>query len=262
MVRFAANGEATMSEAVLKVGALARRTGLSVRALHHYDQIGLLSPSRRTASGHRLYGIDEVRRLQQIVSLRQLGLSLEDIRECLARPDLPLGRVLDIHIGRVRAEIERQERLCALLEGLRARVEESGEVSLEEITRTIEATMNVEKYYSPEQLDYLRNRREVVGAERMQSVRQEWQELFEAYGEAMARGLDPASEEVQALARKSAALIEEFTGGDDGIRASLAAMYRTEGAENVLQQQGMETKPGLWEYMGLASAVLRGGGPG
>jgi DNA-binding transcriptional MerR regulator len=251
-----------MSEAVLKVGALARRTGLSVRALHHYDEIGLLSPARRTASGHRLYRIDEVRRLQQIVSLRQLGLSLEDIRECLERPDLPLGRVLDIHITRVRAEIERQERLCSLLEGLRARVDGSGDVSLEEITRAIRATMSVEKHYSPEQLDYLRKRREDLGAERMQAAQQEWRDLFAAFGEAMAQGLDPASENVQALARRSAALMEEFTGGDEGIRASLATMYRVEGAENVLGQQGMETEPGLWEYMGRASAVLRGGDPG
>lgn len=251
-----------MSESVLKVGVLARRTGLSVRALHHYDEIGLLSPSRRTASGHRLYGIEEVRRLQQIVSLRQLGLSLDDIRECLARPDLPIGRILDIHIGRVREEIERQKRLCALLEGLRARVHASGGASLEEITRTIEATMSVERYYAPEQLDYLRKRKKEVGAERMQAAGQEWEELFDAYREAMAQGLDPASEEVQALAQRSAALIEEFTGGDEGVRISLATMYRTEGAENVLRRQGMETESGLWEYMGRAAAVLRGGAPG
>jgi DNA-binding transcriptional MerR regulator len=246
-----------MSEAVLKVGALARRTGLSVRALHHYDQIGLLSPSRRTSSGHRLYGIDEVRRLQQIVSLRQLGLSLEDIRRFLTRADVPLGGILEMHVARIREEIRRQQMLCDLLERLRSRLDETEDVSLQEITRTIEATMNFEKYYSPDQLDYLRKRSTEVGVERMQEAQRDWQELFAAYAKAMAQGLDPASEEVQSLARRSAALIEEFTGGDEGTRESLAAMYRAEGAENVLQHQDVQMEPGVWQYMGRASEALR-----
>jgi DNA-binding transcriptional MerR regulator len=248
-----------MSESVLKVGALARRTGLSVRALHHYDEIGLLSPLRRTCSGHRLYGIEEVRRLQQIVSLRQLGLSLEDIRSCLSRPGFSLGAVLALQVGRMREEIRRQERLCARLEGIKRRLDEAEDVSLDEITRTIEATMNFEKYYSPDQLQYLAKRGEEVGAARIQDAQREWQELFEAYGAAMAQGLDPASDDVQALARKSAALIEEFTGGDPGIRASLSAMYQAEGGQSVAQQRGMDTEPGLWEYMGRASAALKDG---
>ena len=60
--------------AVWKVGELAERTGLSVRTLHYYDEIGLLSPSRRTAAGHRLYTAGDVVRLQQIRSLKQPGL--------------------------------------------------------------------------------------------------------------------------------------------------------------------------------------------
>ena len=70
----------------LKVGDLARRTGLTVRALHHYDEIGLLKPSLHTAAGHRLYATADVARLQQVLSLRQLGFSLEQVRDCLDRP--------------------------------------------------------------------------------------------------------------------------------------------------------------------------------
>ncbi len=62
-----------------KVGDLAGRTGLSVRTLHHYDEIGLLSPSGRTGLGHRLYSAGDVLRLERIRSLRALGLSLEEI---------------------------------------------------------------------------------------------------------------------------------------------------------------------------------------
>lgn len=73
-----------------KVGDLAGRTGLSVRTLHHYDEIGLLSPSGRTGSGHRLYSAEDVLRLQRIRSLRALGFSLEEIRESAWR--IPVSR--------------------------------------------------------------------------------------------------------------------------------------------------------------------------
>ena len=57
----------------LKVGELARRTGLTVRTLHHYDAIGLLRPSLHTEAGYRLYTAGDIARLQQVISLRQLG---------------------------------------------------------------------------------------------------------------------------------------------------------------------------------------------
>ena len=79
--------EFVMKFEALKVGELAKRTGLTVRTLHHYDEIGLLRPSLHTESGHRLYTLRDLARLQQIVSLRQLGFSLDQVRECLDRPD-------------------------------------------------------------------------------------------------------------------------------------------------------------------------------
>jgi DNA-binding transcriptional MerR regulator len=70
-----------------KVGELAKQTGLSVRTLHYYDEIGLLSPSQRTEAGHRLYTADDIVRLQQVKSLRHLGFTLKEIRDYLNRPD-------------------------------------------------------------------------------------------------------------------------------------------------------------------------------
>jgi DNA-binding transcriptional MerR regulator len=60
-----------------KVGQLARLTKLTVRTLHHYDRLGLLRPSARTSSGHRLYDEGDVDRLYRIVALRELNLPLE-----------------------------------------------------------------------------------------------------------------------------------------------------------------------------------------
>src|SRR3954451_9482376 len=93
-----------------KVGELAERTGLTVRTLHHYEAVGLLSPSGRTGSahgsGHRLYTAADVARLQQILSLKQLGFSLEQIREHLAGADYDPRRVVRLHLDRVRGQAE------------------------------------------------------------------------------------------------------------------------------------------------------------
>ncbi|MDA0327868.1 MAG: MerR family transcriptional regulator [Gemmatimonadetes bacterium] len=244
-------------DTAMKVGALAKRTGLTVRTLHHYDEIGLLTPGHRTTAGHRLYGEPEVRRLQQIASLRSLGLSLEEVRDCLRRPMYSLDRVLELQIERIQEQIDRQEQLRDLIHRLRDRLHSAEGVSVDDLTRTIEVTMNFEKYYSPEQMDQLRQRGETVGEERIQKVQEEWSELFAAYGKAMDDGLDPTSDTVKALARKSAALITEFTGGDPGIASSLGNMYRSEGGANVMANHGLQSPPGLWEYMGKASAALR-----
>jgi MerR family transcriptional regulator, thiopeptide resistance regulator len=83
-------------EQAWKVGTLAQATGLTVRALHHYDHIGLLSPSRRTAAGHRLYTADDVARLYRIRLLRGLGFPLEQIAAALQDPQWQLaGAVSD-----------------------------------------------------------------------------------------------------------------------------------------------------------------------
>ena len=88
-----------------KIGELARATGLTVRTLHHYDSLGLLRPSERSPAGYRLYGAEDVVRLQKIVSLRQLGFSLDAIRDCLDTPGLSLGRVLEMHLVSAPAQV-------------------------------------------------------------------------------------------------------------------------------------------------------------
>jgi DNA-binding transcriptional MerR regulator len=73
-----------MSE--LTVGSVARLAGVTVRTLHHYDDIGLVVPAGRTESGYRTYGSGEVERLQEVLFFRELGFSLEKIREIVGRP--------------------------------------------------------------------------------------------------------------------------------------------------------------------------------
>src|ERR1051325_9099687 len=89
-----------------KVGELARRTGVSVRALRYYDEIGLLSPSQRTEGGHRLYTAGDVVRLQQIRSLSALGFTLRETGEYLDGSEVPLERMIQLHLRRLKERIE------------------------------------------------------------------------------------------------------------------------------------------------------------
>src|SRR5437588_7172410 len=100
-----------MRRTLWQVGELARQTGLSVRTLHYYEEVGVLAPSGRTEAGYRLYSEADVARLQQIRSLRQLGFSLEEVRDCLGRPDFAPQRVLQLHLARLREQVELQQRL-------------------------------------------------------------------------------------------------------------------------------------------------------
>jgi DNA-binding transcriptional MerR regulator len=243
-------------QAAMKVGALARRTGLTVRTLHHYDEIGLLSPSHRTRSGHRLYGEHELSRLQQIASLKHLGLPLEEIRACLVRPEYSLEHVLDLQIERIEEQIRRHERLRGLIEALRDQIASGQIVSVDDFARTVEVTVNYAKYYSPTQLAELDRCRAEVGKDRIHQVQREWSRLLAEYGRAMEEGLSPDHESVRVLAVQSAALVAEFTGGDPAMKESLDAFYDGEGAENVMAGHGMEMAPGLWQYMAEAQAAL------
>jgi MerR family transcriptional regulator, thiopeptide resistance regulator len=108
----------TLQGKVWKIGELARDTGLTVRTLHHYDQLGLLSPLSRTEGGHRCYTGDDVCRLQRIVALRNLGISLEEIGALLdGEPDPVnlLRRQLDVVDERIRKAITVRARILDVL---------------------------------------------------------------------------------------------------------------------------------------------------
>ncbi len=240
-----------------KVGELAKRTGLTVRTLHYYDEIGLLSPSRRTDAGYRLYTPGDVARLQQITSLRSLGFPLDEIRDCLDRPDVSVRRVIELHIERLREQVALRRALCRRLEAIVAQLSAAAEVSVEEFMQAMEVMSRMETYYTPEQLAQLSGRRQQVGEERIRQVEAEWPELMEQVRAEMDRGTDPADARVQALAQRWAGLVREFTGGDPEITESLGTMWRQE--ESI---HGIDTAPmrEMMAYIGKAMAAGKQGG--
>lgn len=195
----------------LKVGELARRTGLTIRALHHYDEIGLLKPSLHTEAGHRLYTDGDVARLQQVISLRQLGFSLEEVRDCLQRADFSPLEVIGLHLTRLREQIELQQKLSERLEAIASHLRKAGEVSADDFLRTIEVMTMMENLYTPEQLKQFQEVGKQVGPEEIQAVEEGWGTLLPEVR--ASRHLDPASPEAQALLRRWDELLERTMRG-------------------------------------------------
>lgn len=195
----------------MKVGELARQTGLTVRTLHHYDEIGLLVPSLHTESGHRLYAAGDVARLQRIVSLRQLGFSLDEIRECLDRPGFSPLALLDAHVARLRERIELQRTLCGSLEAIAASLRAAGTVSTAELLHTIEEMTAMENLYTPDQMKQFAEAAKDAGPDEMTAVQDGWTALF---AELRAKpDLDPASPEAQSIADRWDALTARTMAG-------------------------------------------------
>ncbi|WP_276357967.1 MerR family transcriptional regulator [Cohnella caldifontis] len=99
-----------MGKQVKEISELA---GVSVRTLHHYDEIGLLTPSSVTPAGYRLYSGEDLERLQQILFFKEIGFSLQEIKEILDSPGFDRGQALKAHRGLL---LEKRARLDRMLE--------------------------------------------------------------------------------------------------------------------------------------------------
>ncbi|MEO6470101.1 MAG: MerR family transcriptional regulator [Acidimicrobiia bacterium] len=94
-----------------RIGEIAEATGMTVRALRYYEEIGLLTPIARTDAGHRLYGTDAVERLYRISLLRQLGVPLAGIRAGVADPSADLHSLMEDHLAVVETRLADETRL-------------------------------------------------------------------------------------------------------------------------------------------------------
>ena len=111
----------------MRVGDLAAASGLTVRAIHHYEAIGLIPPAPRSTGGHRLYDLAAVERLYRIGVLRRLGLSLHEIGIALDQPGSTLARVLERHGEGIEAETARLVALRGQLAGVLVDLEDDRE---------------------------------------------------------------------------------------------------------------------------------------
>ncbi len=145
----------------MKVGELARVTGLTVRTLHHWEERGLVVPSARTASGHRVYDDGDVRGVYQVVALRELGLPLEAIGGLLSSGSF--ADVLTAHLDQVDARLAALHALRGTLAAVVDRLRDAPDPDPADVLMMIDEVSRVNdtfaQYFTPEQVAELRARR-------------------------------------------------------------------------------------------------------
>lgn len=138
-----------------KVGELAKLAGLTIRTLRFYDQIGLFSPSGHSNAGYRLYTETDIARLQQILSLKELGLSLEQVKALMADDQLSLLDVVSIQIARLKENIRSQQKLLYELENVSSRMHRNEPLTIENFTKIMRTMrMNHEKFFADKRANW------------------------------------------------------------------------------------------------------------
>ncbi len=115
-----------------KVNEVAKIAGISVRTLHHYDQIGLLQPEKLTSAGYRLYSENDLDRLQQILFFKELDLNLNEIKEILDSPSFDRKRALETHQELLMEKKNRLEAIIRSVQKTLNSLEGKSEMSKEE----------------------------------------------------------------------------------------------------------------------------------
>lgn len=183
----------------LTVGRLAELAGVTVRTLHHYDEIGLVRPSARTAAGYRVYGAADVQRLRQVLLYRRLGFGLREVTELVNDPEVDAV-----------AHLRRQRSLLA---------EQRGQLDsmLAAIDKELEARAMGINLTPEEQLEVFGT--EMPGGEWAEEAEQRWGDT-RAYRESKRRAASYGKEDWQAIKAESDAGMQAFA---QAMRAGLPA---------------------------------------
>jgi len=205
---------------LLKVGDLARHTGLTVRTLHHYDAIGLLKPSARSEAGYRLYNQADVGRLHAIQSLRHLGLSLTDVGDMLERGGEGFSDTIARQIRALGHEIAQATELRKRLQLLQERLASGDAPDMTDWLSTLSLMTTYAKYFSAAEIRLiLRNRKAQSAA---------WELLIADVKVAMRQQLAADSRPVQSLALRWMNLTLAMMNDNFTLIERWGQMYNTE----------------------------------
>jgi DNA-binding transcriptional MerR regulator len=236
------------------VGQLAKMAGVSVRTLHHYDQIGLLVPSARTGAGYRLYGEPELLRLQQVLFFKELDIPLDEVRRILDDPGFEQEAALRHHRQLLQQRIERLARLIKTIDRTIDRLEG------DDMTLT---DQELYEGFTTEQIErYKREAREMYGPDVVQESerrargmsRAEWKAVGDE-GEAVTIGLaalvdrEPSDPEVQELIARHHAWIENFYSCSAEIYRGLGQGYVEHPEFRAFYEK---YRPGLADFLSAA----------
>ena len=244
------------STKLYKVREFAKLAGVTVRALHHYDRLGLLKPTARTNARYRLYSDRDLARLEQIVVLKFIGLPLGEIRDLLhdhVHEDLAVADALGRQQRVLAAKRDRINHTIRAIAQAERSLRSTGHPDWPEfrhIIKEIEMQSNTEwsrKYYSPEAQAKVEERRALWSPELQEQVSRDWAQLFGDVEAAL--GEDPASARARALADRWCKLVEGFTGGDREIQKGLNAMYADQANWPAESRERFQIKPEIQEFI-------------
>lgn len=218
----------------MTVGEAAKKMDVTVRTLQHYDREGLLSPSAMSEGGRRLYTDKDMVKLHQILSLKHLGFSLDDIKNRLIPLDTPaeIAAVLTEQTAAVRQKIESLSESLRELEGLREEVLQMQSVNFKKYADII---VNLQmkndfywliKHFDDQTLDHIRSRFDKdSGKVFMDTFMQLQNEAIRLQN----AGVPADSDDGQSFAKAYWDMITDFTGGDMSMLLKLIELGQFEG---------------------------------
>lgn len=232
------------------VGEVADLAGVSVRTLHHYDELGLVVPSARSDAGYRLYDHGDLERLQEVLALRALGLSLAEVAELLDDPTHDRLQVLRDQAKRLRDE---RDRLGDLLEAVEGAIAAHDRGEPQEATTMFDgndheayAKEAEERWGDTEAYRQSQQRMADLGEGAAETVQQWWQAHFEQFAELKRDEVALDDDRVRAAVADHRALLNRFYDCDAAMQRSLAEMYV---ADPRFKATYDEHAPGLAEYV-------------
>jgi DNA-binding transcriptional MerR regulator len=233
------------------VREFARLTRVTVRTLHYYDQIGLLRPSFERPNGYRVYTDADLLKLQQIVTLKFMGFSLDEIRRLLESRGYEAVKSLKVQAAAVRDEIVRLREASRAIDQVLARLEKDGRIHKEKLVKIMEVIQMGEdvkkgwheKYFSEEDLKKFQEVGKKYPPEAMTAYQDRWAALI---AEVRANiGLDPASAKAQDLGRRWKTLLDEAYGGFPELKTKIAKAY----TDGVIPKDQNMIAPEVWDFI-------------
>jgi len=218
-----------MTAKMFKTGEFAKKSGVTQRTLRYYDRLGLLVPSVVGDNGHRQYSELDFAKLQQILTLKFIGLSLVEIKRVLTTDMGEIGKLLVSQKQAVEAKISQLKLVSLALNRAQQSLGSGSAFDVEKFVAVIQA-VNMSnqfdwfgKYYSDEDKAKLAERAKDWTIEDQKKAQQAWDQLFADTRANMDKDLsDPR---VQELVDRYEELIGSFTQGDPGIRSGLNQAY-------------------------------------
>jgi len=239
------------------VGDLAKLTGVTVRALHHYDEIGLVRPSERTAAGYRLYTDADVHRLQQVLLFRELGLPLEEIAAAIEQT---AGRdeLLRQH---PKALVAKRDRLDAMLAAVDAALEDKGKpMQPDDVKKMFDGFDHSQyeaeaeqRWGNTEAFKESARRTKQYGPAEWQQIKDDWTRIYGDMAALMNAKVSVTDARVQALVEQHRLHIDRwFYACSKEMHKNLGAMYV---ADPRFAANLDKTGPGFAQYLSDAIAA-------